>query len=451
MKNKFTYPIILIVFAISIGVVFFRYTTKEKAKENVVYGLIERKGPAAKSAEWKTTQQRAATLLQQIANNKENNKPKLQLASLYIQEARATGNYVYYDAAAMKYVNDVLKKEPANFDALTLKALLHLSQHHFAEAVAVATEAKNINQYNAFVYGLLVDGYVEMGQYDSAVANCDKMMNIRPDIRSYSRVAYLREIYGDYPGAIEAMKMACESGVAGDENTEWCRVQLGHLYENTGDNRTALMHYTIAAENRLGYAPALAALARVATVNKEYAKAIAYLQKADSVTVDPSLQQQMAEVYEAAGNKIKASASAKKVLKKMMDAGANEKQIDSAGHYSDRELAYAYLAVNNNEKALEHALLEYNRRPDNIDVNETLAWVYYKQNETAKAFNHIKVAMKTNSVNPVLMCRAALIFNKSGDSDMAKKLLSAVFKTNANLPVGLKTELQTAMNSLQLQ
>ena len=53
------------------------------------------------------------------------------------------------------------------------------------------------------------------------------MVDIRPDIRSYSRVSYLREIYGDYPGAIEAMKMAVDAGVAGDEATEWARIQLG--------------------------------------------------------------------------------------------------------------------------------------------------------------------------------------------------------------------------------
>ena len=36
---------------------------------------------------------------------------------------------------------------------------------------------------------------------------------------------------------------------------------------------------------------------------------------------------------------------------------------ESIGHYSDRELAYAYLAVNDKDKALAHAMMEYNRRP----------------------------------------------------------------------------------------
>jgi len=66
---------------------------------------------------------------------------------------------------------------------------------------------------------------VEMGNYTAAVENSDKMVSIRPDIRSYSRISYLREIYGDYPGSIEAMKMAVGAAYR-DEATEWSRVQL---------------------------------------------------------------------------------------------------------------------------------------------------------------------------------------------------------------------------------
>jgi hypothetical protein len=45
------------------------------------------------------------------------------------------------------------------------------------------------------------------------------MMAIRPDLRSYSRVSYLREIFGDIPGAREAMLMAIQAGYPGQEET----------------------------------------------------------------------------------------------------------------------------------------------------------------------------------------------------------------------------------------
>lgn len=413
MKKKSIYTASLLVFFVAALGIVFKYKNDEKNNELRVYPLLPRQGRAAQTEEWKMISARGSQLVANVKAYPDDSKTQLVLASLYVQEARATGNYMYYDRAALQCVDHVLKTEPKNFNALSLKALLCLSQHHFAEGLLVANAAQKINPYNAFIYGLIVDGNVEMGNYAAAVENSDKMVSIRPDIRSYSRISYLREIHGDYPGAIDAMKMAVGAGVPGDEATEWSRVQLGHLYENTGDMKNAEMHYTIALENRPGYAKALAGLARVSAANKDYSKAIAYYVQADSTMSDYAIREELADAYAAAGQQDKARQTAESVIAGMNNAAAAEKKNDSSGHYSDRELAYAYLKVTNYDKALEHALLEYNRRPDNIDVNETLAWVYYCKGDYAKAVPYIKTAMKTNSRNPTLLRRADLIYAKA--------------------------------------
>jgi tetratricopeptide (TPR) repeat protein len=132
----------------------------------------------------------------------------------------------------------------------------------------------------------------------------------------------------------------------------------------------------------------------------------------------------------------------------MNAAAAREKKDDSSGHYSDRELAYAYLKINNYDKALDHALLEYNRRPDNIDVNETLAWVYYSKGDYAKALPFAQAALKTNSKNPTLLCRMGLIYFKNADKEMAGKLLKAGLAANPNIHTELKTGSQQALAAL---
>jgi tetratricopeptide (TPR) repeat protein len=143
-----------------------------------------------------------------------------------------------------------------------------------------------------------------------------------------------------------------------------------------------------------------------------------------------------------------AKAISNKVLEQM-EARAKAAITDqNIGHYSDKEMAEAYIKNGNFDKAVEHALSEYNRRPDNIDVNETLAWSYYKDNDAAKAMEHIKVALKTNSRNPRLLCRAGLIFLQSGDKAQAKKYLQDGLHSNANIFPGLKQEATTAMNQL---
>ena len=440
MKKSYLYTIVLILFFSAIGLIVLKYRRDEKNRASVVYELQQRKDTSGNSQEWASMKSTANTLMASIKKNPQDEKSLLALASLFIQEARITGNYVYYDMAAMKYINTVLNKDSSNFTALIYKSLIYLSQHHFADGLATAQKAQKINPYNAFVYGIIVDGNVEMGNYTAAVENSDKMVSIRPDLRSYSRISYLREIYGDYPGAIEAMNMAVQAGAPGDEATEWSRIQLAHLYENTGELKYAEMHYMIALQHRPSYAYAYGGMARIALASGDYNKAIAYYLKADSLVNDYAFKEELVDVYQLAGQKEKAAAVSKIVIDGMSKDAQLGKADESIGHYADRELAYAYLKINNYDKALEHALLEYNRRPENIDVNETVAWVYYKKGDYAKANTYINTALKTHSKNPTLLCRAGLIYARAGQKDLAKTTLQEALKNNPNISGSLKME-----------
>ena len=413
MKKNMLYFILIAFFIGAVSFVIIKFKKEDTARENIQYGLLQRNGSLAQMPEWEVNKLNATKLLNAINANPKDLKSQISLANLFIMEARTTGNYTYYDKAAMKNIDNVLKIDAQNFEALTLKSLLYLSQHHFADGLAMATKAQNINPYNAFVYGILVDGNVEMGNYDSAVANAEKMMSIRPDLRS-----------------------------------EWCRVQLGHLYENSGDNKNAEMNYTIALDNRKNYAYALAGMARIALSNKNYDKAINYYKQADSLVNDFSFKEELVDVYQLTGQKDKATVISKTVIDEMNKNAASAASDENIGHYADRELAYAYLKINEVDKALDHALAEYNRRPKNIDANETLAWVYYQKGEYAKAIPYMKVALKTNSKNPVLLCRAGLIYEKTGDKVKAKEYLEQAFKNNATLPELLKLYSEQALKEI---
>lgn len=118
---------------------------------------------------------------------------------------------------------------------------------------------------------------------------------------------------------------------------------------------------------------------------------------------DYSIKEECADAYALAGRK----ASADSVTSLVINELSRDEQIgvsnDNIGHYADRELAYAYLKVNNYDKALEHALMEYNRRPGNIDANETVAWIYYCKKQSPEALPYLRTALKTHSRNPVLL------------------------------------------------
>ena len=448
MKKNQLYLLSIALFIVAITGIVYNYQRKQKEKENTIYALLDRKGAAANSKEWLDVKKKYDDLAKAAKADPADTKSSLKLAALFIQEARETGNYVYYDMAAMRQLNGILKQEPTNFNGLIFKSLVQMSQHHFADGLVTAHKAQVVNPYNAYTYGLLVDGNVEMGQYDTAVVYADKMVSVRPDLTSYSRVSYLREIFGDYAGSIKAMKMAVETGGAGDEHTEWTRAQLGALYEKVGNYKEADTLYNFSLALRPYYPSALAGEARVAVASGDFKKAIALYEKADSLISDNSMKEELVELYRKTGDTKKADEKANQViddLSKDAQAGINDENI---GHYADKELAYAYLKVGNTDKALEHAMLEYNRRPDNIDVNEVVAWGYYNKGDYAKALTYIKGAMKTHSKNPTLLSRAGLIYYKSGDKATAKILLQQANSSNAYIGYALKTETDAALKMI---
>ncbi|MEJ7740644.1 MAG: tetratricopeptide repeat protein [Chitinophagaceae bacterium] len=293
--------------------------------------------------------------------------------------------------------------------------------------------------------GICSSAYVETGNYDSAVAQADRMVAIRPDLTSYSRISYLREIFGNYKSAIEAMTMATEAGGPGDEHTEWTRVQLGSLYEKTGDYKKAEYLYNLSLSMRPDYPYALAGLARVAVAANDTKKAIELYKKADSLINDNSMKEELVDLYRQSGQNEKADETANKLIEDLSkDAQAGDED-QAAGHYADRELAFAYLKVNNTDKALEHAMLEYNRRPENIDVNETVAWVYYNKGEYDKAVPYVEAALRTKSKNPVLLSRAGLIYYKAGEKQLAKSILQEASVAKSYVGYSLKEEASSAM------
>ncbi len=407
--KKYLYPALVLTLLVVLGLVYQNY--QRKRSEVPMLHQRSKAQMISTQSEWLNTKQAIETLLDQLRRHPEDPKTKIELAMAYVQEGRVTGDHTYYDEAALQLVQQVLDKNPDSYQALNLKATLLLSQHHFTDALAVATTFNQKNPDAASGYGLLCDANLELGNYKAAVENVDKMVATRPDLRSYSRVAYLREIYGDYDGAKQAMQMAVKASTPGLEQTEWCRTQLAKLHELTGDTAKAAQLCYESLIYRPNYAYALAGLGRLALAAKQPQPALEWFQKAAEQTQDYAFLDDMTDCLALIDSK-KAEVNAQAVIKKLSLHASDDKAAPDKGHYADKELAYAYLKVNNTDKALEHATREWNRRPDNIDVNECLAWVFFQKNDIVNADRYIKKALVTNSKNPILLQRAQMIAQK---------------------------------------
>lgn len=367
--------------------------------------LLDRPEALRNGIEWDNVQNYYGTQTTALRQNPKNYDARIKLAECFIQEARVTGEHPHYYPAALAMLEVVIQDLSAKtnasinekdlyFQALSHKAGVQLSLHDFKGAKVTATQALALNPYNANIYGCLVDAHVELGEYEAAVKMCDKMVEIRPDLRSYARVSYLREIHGDVQGAIQAMKMAVGAGYPGYEQTEWARLQLGHLYEKYDDQKMAALQYETCLQARENYPFALAAKASLAEAQGRPEEAVQWLQKAIAIIPEVGFYTDLAKMMKKTGNQ----AALDTLIPQIEAMYAEDK---AAGHRVALEEAAFHLELTG-KVDLAAALIseELAIRPDNIDVNKMAAAIARRQNRPQDAAAYLKKATRTGAKDP---------------------------------------------------
>ncbi len=440
--------------------------TTQAPTEIEIPNLLERSGDIGSPEEAQKMSNTFLSIKNTIRQNPKDYGARLKMADLYIVEARATGNYNYYFPAALNMIDGVLAEKPENTDdqfrAYSSKAVILLSLHRFEEAREMGEKALTLNPNNSRVYGILTDANVELGDYDKAVVMSDSMVQKRPDLRSYSRVSYLREIYGDVEGAKEAMNMAVNAGYPGHEETSWSRVTLGNLYQNYGDLTNAEMQYRMALENRPNYPFALAGLGMVEAKKGNFDGAEIALKKAIEVREEAAFYENLAIVYRAQGLTEKMATARTRAFELLKGLAGEHSHGDhnhahkdgeahshshakenAHGHSHEVGLEMAKMQMDLNEdykEALHNADHEFERRPKNIEVNKAMAHIYLETKELTKAEEHLKKAMATNSKDPELMLIGGMIMLEKGQTAEGKKMIKKGLEINPYMMSNLAKE-----------
>ena len=59
---------------------------------------------------------------------------------------------------------------------------------------------------------MIADAQIELGRYGAAARTLQRMVDLKPELASYARVSYFRELHGDLAGALQAMRLAVSAG-----------------------------------------------------------------------------------------------------------------------------------------------------------------------------------------------------------------------------------------------
>jgi tetratricopeptide (TPR) repeat protein len=334
------------------------------------------------------------------------------LGLAYQQRARETGNPVYYTKSAQA-LRRAAALDPQ--DAATTSALgsLALARHDFRTALVLGRRAVRQAPYTARNYGVLGDALVELGRYDHAFRAFDRMASLRPDLASYTRISYARELLGHPRAAAQAMKLGLDAAGGQAEPSAWVQTQLGKLAWASGRIDEAESHYRAALAVFPGYVYALEPLALVAAAKGHHRQAIALARRAAETHPLPQTVATLGDLYTRAGDR-RAAASQYELV------GVIERLLVANGVRTDLETA---LFDVDHARRLPHALVlarRAHRERPSIDGDDVLAWALARNGRCAEALPHSRRALRLGTHDALKFFHRGMIERCLGHADAAR-------------------------------
>jgi tetratricopeptide (TPR) repeat protein len=365
------------------------------------------------------------------------------LGQAYLQKARETGDPGYYPKAETLF-HQALALNGADDEAMVGLGTLALARHQFAEALDWGERARALNPQHAPVYGVIGDAQIELGRYDDAVKTVQAMVDLRPDLGSYSRVSYVRELMGDRGGAVAAMEQAATAGSGYAENVAWVRVQLGNLRFDGGDIDNAGHDYAAALVAVRGYAPALAGKARVAAARGDLDTAAMLYDQAVRAIPLPEFVIGYGDVLSAAGRQDEANAQYALVEAIQQLYAAN-------GVDTDLELAL-FTADHGRAEDLPHAVAQARAQVDvrpSIVAWDVLAWTLYRSGDLDGAAEASQEALRFSTQNALMRFHAGMIAAARGETTQAIAFLDSALALNPHFSVRFAPEARATLERLR--
>jgi tetratricopeptide (TPR) repeat protein len=281
-----------------------------------------------------------------------------------------------------------------------------------------------------------------LGCYDEAVKTLQAMVDLRPDLSSYSRISYLRELHGDTEGALEMMQLAVDSGTPGSENTAWVRTQLANLYFNTGNVDQAGLEYQRTLQQRPDYVYALAGLGRVRAAQGEVDEAIQLLNQTVGIMPIPEFVITLGDLYQVSGQEEMADQQYQLLatIEKLHRANGVDMDMETALFNADHD--------RNLKETLALAREAYANRPS-IHGADALAWALYKTGNYDEAQKYSEEALQLGTKDALKYFHAGMIALKLGDQTQARENLDQALTLNPHFSILYADEARKTFESLK--
>ena len=361
-----------------------------------------------------TTAQRIASLQGQVGQSPTDPRGYVDLGHAYLARFGETEDPGFYPQAQDAF-ETALRLDPKDPSAVAGMAQLELSRHQFPLGLALAERARRLNPSTVEFDSLIVDGQIELGRYGQAAKTLRHYVSRRPELGSYARISYFRELHGDLAGALKAMQLAAAAAGDGSADSVFATTLLGKLQADRGSYAAAEATYRQVLMLKPGYPDAMLGLAAIEAGRGLTEAALDRFRKVQRSVAAPDHAILLGEAEQAAGH-FAAASHAYDAARATFDAeeahGANtatERAVFEADH-------------GNATRAVELGRRAWRYTPS-VRAADAYAWALSTAGDHGAALRFSDRAMRLGSRDPHFLYHAGMVAFRAGHSDRARAFL----------------------------
>ncbi len=344
------------------------------------------------------------------------------LAEGYFERAGATGDPSWLTKAE-DAGRRAVRADATAFEAMDALAVIAASRHRFREALTWTERSLAVAPTRVAPLSIRTDALIELGRYDEGFTTAQERLDLRPDLASYSRASYVRELVGDREGAIRLMRMAIDAAAQNSSSRATARAQLGLVLLDQGDLDAAEREVRTALAEVPDDANATFVLARVLVARGELEEAAGLFEQVAAALPEPDHLAALAEVERALGR---------------TDAARR--------HDAEMRAAFDLLEANGQDVDLDAALLEADlQRPTTADVararrgqaarpgiagDQALGWVLTRAGRCAEGDRYASRSLRLGTRDPLMLFHAGMAAACAGRPGVARDRLTAALDLN---------------------
>jgi tetratricopeptide (TPR) repeat protein len=378
-------------------------------------------GGGAFAAPGASTDAQIAALERDVADKPSDTQLYAALGNEFLQKVRETGDAAFYTRAETAF-RQGLRRDPRDAGTLTGMAALALARHDFAGGLRYGLEAHADAPLVVRPLGPIVDAEIELGRYEAARRTLQRMVDLEPNLASYSRVSYYRELHGDLDGALAAMRLAVAAGGDANENLAYVQTLVGNLQFERGNLGAADAAYRLALARYPRYVPAQAGVARIEAARGRLGAAISRYRSIVARLPLPEYVIALGETELAAGRRTAAARDLALVR-------VEESLLRRNGVNTDTELALFEANHGDPARAVALARRAWGAAPS-VRSADALGWALTRAGRPADGLRWSRDALRLGSVDPAFLYHAGISARSAGRADLARVFLTRSIARN---------------------